>query len=168
MGRGSKGQLFGVFDEQAISLLSVLARKGATFSELLNETRLSRASLFRVLERLEAAGIVGKSGQGYAGTHRGRQILKLVLSIAETHSLRMNANLELRMSEMEQGYLRDHRIFHADTKWERTSEKPLAEVMAMRNMTGTESLLFHQRFQGEVGREERRLRHSTSEERQKT
>jgi len=159
--------LFGVFDEQAISLLSVLARKSATFSELLNETRLSRASLFRLLKHLEAAGIVRKSAQGYAGTHRGKQILKLVLSIAETHSLTMRANLEGRMSEMEQDYLRDHRIFHGDTKWERTAEKPLVEVMAMRRMTGTESLLFHQRFQEEVGREERRLRHSTSEERQK-
>jgi hypothetical protein len=66
------------------------------------------------------------------------------------------------MNELERAYLADRRIFHSDARWERTAEKPLAEVMAMRGMTGIESLLFQQRFQEEVAREEQRLRRAAS------
>jgi len=162
MPRKSKAQLFGVFDEQAISILTVLHRKDSRFSELGNETKLPKASLFRVLERLEHSGIVAKTADGYAQTRRGNRIVKLVSEIAREESWKTTVKVERRMNELKRAYSADHRIFHSDPRWERTAEKPLAEVMAVSGMTGVESLLFQQRFQEEVAREEQRLQLSTS------
>lgn len=160
MPRKSREQLFGVFDDQAISILAVLNEGRAKFSELLVQTSLPKASLFRVIQRLERGGIVRKTANGYKETDRGRRVMELVSRIAREERHARAAKVGRRMSQLEREYLADHRIFHSDAKWERTAEKPLLEVMAMRGMTGTESLLFHQRFQEEVVREEQRLRRS--------
>lgn len=160
MPRKSRGQVFGVFDEQAVSVLEVLSQARAKFGALLGETRLSKASLYRVLRELEKARIVKRSNGGYEETVRGKQIMQLVHSIGAEHSTRARANIKQRLSQMEKDYRRNHRVFHSDARWERTSEKPLVEVMAVLHMTGPQSLMFHQTFEEEVMREEQRLRGS--------
>jgi len=160
MGRKIKGQLFGVFDEQAISVLAALTQKDAKFSELLRDTKLSKASLFRVLARLGHAGIVRRTPHGYVRTRAGRELMGLVLRIAKSQERRTLAELDSRVRALERDLDSDHRIFHTDLRWERTLDKPLVEVMATYNMTGTESLLFQQRFQEEAALEEEKLRRS--------
>ena len=160
MPRKSKNQLFGIFDEQAVSILATLLRKKASFRELVEETKLSKASLFRLLKRLERSQIVKRTGRDYSETQRGRRLILLVLSIAEEESKKALEKVAERVNQIEKEYRANHRVFHSDAKWERTGEKPLIEVVSMRGMTGIESLLFHQRFQEEVVREERWLQSS--------
>jgi predicted transcriptional regulator len=162
MPRKAKGYIFGVFDEQAVSVLVVLLHGGADFGRLLGETRLSKASLYRVLERLELAEMVTKDSRGYKETSLGRQIMHIILGAAQAEGGRRMDKVEQRLSEMERDYSTEHRLFHSHVKWERTAEKPLIEVMAVRRMTNIESLLFQQKFQEEVVGEEARLQRSPS------
>jgi len=161
MPRRRKEQLFGVFDEQAVSILAVLMGKTAKFSELGKEARLSRASLSRTLKRLEAAELIEKDSAGYKATRRGKRTLRLVLEMAEEESKKTLEAVGRRLNQMDAEYRTHQRIYHGDTKWERTAEKPLIEVVPMRRLTGVQSLLFQQRFLSEIAREEETLRHST-------
>jgi DNA-binding transcriptional ArsR family regulator len=161
MPRKAKNQLFGIFDEQAVSVMVVLLqKKKAKFGELLDETDLSRASLSRILNRLNRGEIVKEVRRGYSETQRGRRVTRLVMEIARAETEKAMANLVRRLRELEREYRADHRIYHGDAKWERTAEKPLMEVIPMRRMTSVDSLLFQQRFQEEAVREEQRLRSS--------
>lgn len=158
MPRKSKSQLFGVFDEQAISVLvSLSRRKEANFGDLLKETDLSKASLSRVLKRLGQAAIIRKNGHEYAETERGREIVNLTLRIAEWQTHVAITKVGRRLTEMASDYRVERRIFHNDPMWERTGEKALVEVISMRGLTPLESLVFHQRFQEEASREEQKL-----------
>lgn len=161
MPRRRKEYLFGVFDEQAVSILAVLMGKAARFSELGKQARLSRASLFRTLKRLEGAELIEKDVARYKMTRRGECTLRLVLKMAEEESKKTLEAVGRRLNQMDAEYRRHHRIYHSDTKWERTAEKPLIEVVSMRHLTGVQSLLFQQRFLGEIAREKEKLRHST-------
>jgi len=161
--RKAKRQLLGVVDEQAVSILVALLQKEAAFGQIVRDTRLSKASLSRVLNRLLESGIVERTGLGYRETERGRRIVVWVLKTAEEDSRKAMGRITERLSELEEDYRRHRRIFHSDDKWERTGEKALIEVMAMRNMTGLESLLFQQEFQEEVVREEQWFKRSPIE-----
>ena len=164
MPRKAKNQLFGIFDEQAVSVMVVLLqKKKAKFGELLEETDLSRASLSRILNQLNRAEIVKEVWRGYSETQRGRRVTRLVMGIAETETEKTMASMVRRLGELEREYRADHRIFHRDARWERTAEKPLIEVIPMLRMTSVDSLLFQQRFQEEVVREEQRLQSSPIE-----
>ena len=161
MPRRKKELLFGVFEEQAVSILAVLMDQAAKFSELGKQTRLSRASLSRTLKRLQGAELIEKDRAGYKATRRGRRTLRLVLEMAEEESKKTLEAVDRRLNQMDAEYRTHHRIYHDDPKWERTAEKPLIEVMSMRRLTGVQSLLFQQRFLSEIAREEETLRHST-------
>ena len=156
----AKRHLFGVFDEQAVSILAVLLQEKATFGELVEETRLSRASLSRVLGRLVRSRIVERTDQGYAATQRGRRITLMILGIAEEESEKAMDRITERLSQMDQDYRNNGCVLHSEARWERTREKPLIEVMAVHDMSGAESLLFQQRFQEEALHEEKWLRRS--------
>lgn len=160
MPKKRKDRLFGLFDEQAISILAVLTTHAAKFGQLIQDTRLSKASLSRILNSLEAAAVVKKAAHGYMATKRGKRIFRLILDFADEDSKKALTAIDRRLCQMEADYYVDGRIFHTDPKWERTAEKPLIEVMPMRSMTGVESLLFQQRFIEEITREEQKLRHS--------
>ena len=160
MSRRAKRPLLGVFDEQAVSVLAVLLQEEASFTELIDETGLSKASLSRVLKSLRQAQIVKRVREGYRETQRGREIILLVLKIAEEESSKATERFSERFSRLSEEYRATRRIFHTDVRWERTAEKALIEVMSMRNMTGIESLLFQQTFQEEAVREERWLKRS--------
>ena len=161
MPRRKKEYLFGVFDEQAVSILAVLKSKAGKFSELRKRARLSGASLSRTLKRLEGAELIEKDTAGYKLTRRGQRTLRLVLKMAEEESEKTLEAVGRRLGQMDAEYRTHHRIFHDDIKWERTAEKPLIEVLPMRRLTGVQSLLFQQRFLSEIAREEETLRHST-------
>ena len=160
--RKAKGRLFGVADEQAVSILVALLQKEATFAELIKETRLSKTSLSNVLKRLLQNQIVERTGLCYANTDRGRRIVAWVLKAAEEESRKAMGKITERLSQLEDDYRKNRRVFHVEDRWERTGEKALIEVVSMRNMTGLESLLFQQKFQEEVVREELWLRSSIS------
>ena len=153
--------MFGVFDEQAVSILAVLMDKAAKFSELGKQTRLSRASLSRTLKHLQGAELIEKDPTGYKATKRGKRTLRLVLEMAEEESKKTLEAVGRRLNQMDAEYRTHQRIYHGDAKWERTAEKPLIEVVPMRRLTGVQSLLFQQRFLSEIAREEETLRHST-------
>lgn len=153
MPRKKKERLFGLFDEQAVSILMVLVKRTANFSELVKDTGLSKASLSRTLKALEEAAIAKKTTRGYVATKRGKRIIRLILALAEEDSEKMLTTVGRRLRQMEAEYRSDHRIFHSDPNWERTAEKALMEVIAVRNLTGAESLLFQQRFLEETARE---------------
>jgi DNA-binding MarR family transcriptional regulator len=163
MPRKRKAHLFGIFDEQAVSILAVLMIGTTTFGELVEHTGLSKASLSRALKELEGAKLVERRPSGYAENNRGKRIVRLVLQLAQEDSKKTVAAVGRRLSQMEAEYQTNRRLFHSDAKWERTAEKPLVEVMAVRRQMGVESLLFQQRFLKEVTREEEKLRHSKVE-----
>lgn len=162
MPRKAKNLLFGVLDEQAISVLSVIAGRRLKFGKVTAETSLPKASLFRVLVRLEEGKLVQKTPNAYRLSRAGREVLRLVERLASRQTNATIRRVERRLREMESEFRREGRVFHDDPFWERTAEKPLAEVMAVRGMTGLESLLFQRRFQEEVRHEERALRRGSS------
>ncbi len=162
MPRKAKALLFGVFDEQAISVLSGIGRKRLKFGEVGAETGLPKASVFRVLTRLEEDDLVRKTPRGYRLSRAGAEVLNLVERLASRQTNATIAKVEQRLREMEREYSKEGRLFHDDPLWERTAEKPLAEVMAVLGMSGLESLLFHQRFQEEARHEEQTLRRGSS------
>lgn len=162
MPRKAKNLLFGVFDEQAISVLSVIAGRQLKFREVTAEASLPKASLYRVLVRLEEGKLVQKNPNGYRLSRAGREVLRLVERLASRRTNATIRRVERRLREMESEFRREGRVFHDDPFWERTAEKPLAEVMAVRGMTGLESLRFQHRFQEEVRHEERALRRGSS------
>jgi len=160
---GAKNLLFGVFDEQAASVLTVLLHKEAGFTELTKETRLSKASLYRVLSRLEQADAIERTERGYLETRRGRRIMRLFRELGEEDTEKAMAYVGRRLVELQREYRATRRVFHKETDWERTAEKPLIEVLATLKMSPVETLLFHQRFQEEVAREEKKLKSSPPE-----
>ena len=158
MPRKAKNLLFGVFDEQAISVLAAIGTKELNFASIGKRTRMPKASVFRVLRRLEEAGFVQKTSGGYGISGRGEEMLAFVQKLARRQSDVAMRIVSRRLREMEREYRRERRLFHRDLRWERTAEKPLVEVMAVRDMTSLGSLLFHQRFQVETRDEEQALR----------
>jgi hypothetical protein len=162
MPRKAKNLLFGVLDEQAISVLSVIANRRLKFGELTAEASLPKASLFRVLVRLEEGKLVQKTPNGYRLSRAGCEVLRLVERLASRETNATMRTVERRLREMKSEFQREGRVFHDDRFWERTAEKPLAEVTAVRGMTGLESLHFQHRFQEELRHEERALRRGSS------
>jgi len=160
MPRKTRGQLFGVFDEQAVSVLVALNGRHLKFSKLIQETGLSKASLSRVVLELERSQVIQKSDEGYLNTSRGKEVVSTVLRIAEEVSSKMMTKVTERLHELMQDYRVNGRVFHNNSMWERTCEKVLIEVMAMKDLTGVQSLLFQQKFQEEARFEEQWLRRS--------
>ncbi len=162
MSRRPRFMLFGLFDEQAISVLSAIESGASSFGEMGNKTGLSKASLFRVLTALDESGCMQKTKGRYRLSLLGRQTLTLADKIAARHTDIAIKKASQRLREMKLEYKTEGRVFHSDPLWERTSEKPLAEVLAVHEMTGRESLMFHQKFEEEARNEEHALRRRSS------
>ncbi len=162
MPRKATAVIFGVFDERAVSVLTVLDEAALAFGRIRHETGLSKASLFRTLRRLREADLVRATSRGYLLSRSGSEVVRFVDRVTRRQTNAAISSIEQRVGEMEREYRRDRRIFHENPLWERTRDKAMAEVMAVAGLTGEESLLFHQRFQEGVRHEEWRLQRRSS------
>lgn len=78
MPRGSRKNLFSVFDAQPIYVLETLSKSQKSFTEVLKETMLPKATLHRALRNLVNNKLVKKIGNLYAVTSDGDLVLKLL------------------------------------------------------------------------------------------
>lgn len=78
MPRGSRKNLFSVFDAQPVYVLETLSKSQKSFTEVLKETMLPKATLHRALRNLVNNKLVKKIGNLYAVTSDGDLVLKLL------------------------------------------------------------------------------------------
>jgi len=75
MSRGKRKILLGVFDAQSILVLETIARTPRSFTEVLRETALPKATLHRVLMGLVRSGLAEEVDARYKITSDGKFVL---------------------------------------------------------------------------------------------
>jgi len=76
MPRGSRGILLGVFDAQPIRVLEIVAKAPKSFTEVLKEAALPKATLHRTLASLRRGKFVKKVGNRYTITSDGEFVFE--------------------------------------------------------------------------------------------
>ena len=89
MPRGSKKILLGIFEAQPISVLEILAKAPKSFTELLEETTIPRATLHRTLIALVTGKFVKKVGNLYTMTSDGELVLKYFRRLIARSTLKL-------------------------------------------------------------------------------
>jgi len=90
MSRGPRKILLGVFDAQPIRVLETLAEAPKSFTEVLDETALPKATLHRTLRGLTRSKFVKKVGNRYAITSDGRLVLESFKHLRARSMLKLN------------------------------------------------------------------------------
>jgi predicted transcriptional regulator len=100
MPKGLVQRLYGIFDAQAIYVITSLAEQPRTFTSLQTGLGLPKSSLHRVLEDLVSGKIIARTGDNYSITESGRVIIKTYNDIMAAQQFIDLAELEQRKRAM--------------------------------------------------------------------